>query len=48
MFNFRNKTNSIFRPVPGGNLLIEWDAAFGADLVLYREQSEPDFEEVSA
>lgn len=46
MFNYRNKTNSIFQKVPGGNLVIEWDATFGADIILYREQSEPEFEEV--
>ena len=46
MFNFRNKTDSIFRKIPGGNLRISWDASFGADLTIFHEKSEPEFEEV--
>lgn len=46
MFNFRNKTGSIFEKVPGGNLTIVWDATFGVNLTIYREKSEPEFEEV--
>ena len=46
MFNFRNKTDSIFRKIPGGNLTISWDASFGADLTIFHEKSEPEFEEV--
>ena len=46
MFNFRNKTDSIFQKVPGGNLTISWDASFGADITIFQEKSEPEFEEV--
>lgn len=46
MFNYRNKTDSIFNKIPGGNLEISWDATFGADITVYHEKSEPDFVEV--
>lgn len=46
MFNYRNKTDSIFQKVPGGNLTIAWDATFGVDLTIYHERSEPEFVEV--
>lgn len=48
LFNFRNKTDSIFAKIPGGNLTITWDSSFGADITVYKEKSEPDFEEVVA
>lgn len=41
LFNFRNKTNSIFRKIPAGNLEISWDSSYGVDLTIYRERSEP-------
>lgn len=46
VFDFRNKTDSIFEKLPAGNLSIVWDATFGADLTIYREQAEPEFEEI--
>lgn len=46
IFDYRNKSDSIFEKIPAGNLRIVWDSAFGADLTIYREQSEPEFEEV--
>ena len=46
LFDFRNKTDSVFQKIPGGNLQIVWDASFGADIIIYRERSEPEFEEV--
>lgn len=46
IFDFRNKSDSIFEKIPAGNLHIVWDSAFGADLTIFREQSEPEFEEV--
>ena len=46
IFDFRNKTDSIFEKLPAGNLDIVWDSAFGADLTIYREQAEPEFEEI--
>lgn len=41
LFNFRNKTQSIFRKIPKGNLEIQWDSSYGVDLTIYRERSEP-------
>lgn len=41
LFNFRNKTASIFEKIPAGNLDISWDSSFGVDLTVYRERSEP-------
>lgn len=46
IFDFRNKSASIFEKLPAGNLDITWDATFGADLTIYREQAEPEFEEI--
>lgn len=46
IFDLRNKTNSIFKKIPPGNLSIAWDASFGVDLTIFRERSEPEFEEV--
>ena len=46
IFDYRNKSDSIFEKIPAGNLRIIWDSTFGADLTIYREQSEPEFEEV--
>lgn len=41
LFNFRNKTQSIFRKIPKGNLEIAWNSSYGVDLTIYRERSEP-------
>ena len=41
VFNFRNKTDSVFQKIPAGNLNITWDASFGVDLTIYHERSEP-------
>lgn len=41
VFNFRNKTDSIFQKIPSGNLEITWDASFGVDMTIYHERSEP-------
>lgn len=41
LFNFRNKTQSIFQKIPKGNLEIAWDSSYGVDLTIYRERSEP-------
>lgn len=46
MFDFRNKSDSIFEKIPAGNLDIVWDSSFGVDLTIFREQSEPEFEEI--
>lgn len=41
LFNFRNKTLSVFQKIPAGNLDISWDSSFGVDITIYRERSEP-------
>lgn len=46
IFDFRNKTDSIFEKLPAGNLDIVWNSSFGADLTIYREQAEPEYEEI--
>lgn len=40
-FDSRNKTESVFEQIPGGTLTLNWSGAFGFDLVLYEERSEP-------
>ena len=46
VFDYRNKSDSIFEKIPEGNLKITWDAIFGVDLTIFREKSEPEFEEI--
>lgn len=41
MFNFRNKTDSVFQKITGGDLTISWDSEYGVDLTIYHERSEP-------
>lgn len=41
IFDLRNKEQSIFEPIPGGNLTLNWSGQFGFDLTLYEERSEP-------
>lgn len=41
LFNFRNKTLSVFEKIPAGNLDITWDSSYGVDLTIFRERSEP-------
>lgn len=40
-FDSRNKVESVFEPIPGGTLTLNWSGAFGFDLTLYQERSEP-------
>lgn len=47
LFNFRNKTDSIFQKVPSGNLEITWNASFGVDLTIFHERSEPRVEVIT-
>ena len=47
IFNLRNKTDSIFQKIPGGNLRISWDATFGVNITIHRERSEPRVEVVT-
>lgn len=44
LFDYRNKADSIFEKIPGGNLAITWDATFGVDITIYHELSEPRIE----
>lgn len=44
VFNFRNKTDSVFKKIPSGNLDIVWNATFGVDLKIFHERSEPRME----
>jgi len=44
VFNFRNKTDSVFQKIPSGNLDIVWNATFGVDLRIFHERSEPRME----
>ena len=41
IFNKRNKEQSIFEPIPGGTLTINWSGDFGFDLTIFEERSEP-------
>lgn len=40
-FDFRNKENSVFEPLPSGNLTLTWDGTYGFDILAYLERSEP-------
>lgn len=40
-FNYRDKGQSIFTPIPIGGSQILWPGTFGFDLTIYRERSEP-------
>lgn len=41
IFDLRNKNQSVFEPIPGGTLTLNWSGTFGFDLTLYEERSEP-------
>ena len=41
IFDLRNKQQSIFEAVPGGDLTLNWSGQFGFDITLYNERSEP-------
>lgn len=41
IFDLRDKINSIFQPIPGGDLTVTWSGLFGFDVTLYEERSEP-------
>lgn len=41
IFDLRDKTQSIFQPIPAGTLTINWSGLFGFDLTIYIERSEP-------
>ena len=41
IFDLRDKQESVFDPIPAGPLRFAWSGAFGFDLTLYEERSEP-------
>lgn len=41
LYDLRGKDKSVFEPIPGGNLAINWPGTFGFDITLYIERSEP-------
>ena len=42
LFNQRNKESDLFQKVPAGRCAVLWNAAaFGFDLILFQERSEP-------
>ena len=41
IFDLRNKAQSIFKQIPAGTLTFNWSGAFGFDLTLFEERSEP-------
>lgn len=41
LFDMRGKAQSIFEPIPGGFNNISWSGAFGFDITLFLERSEP-------
>lgn len=40
-FNFRKKDSDIFKKIPQGNNRVRWNGAFGFDLILFQERSQP-------
>lgn len=40
-FDFRNRENYIFEPIPPGQSIVGWDGTFGFDLTIIEERSEP-------
>ena len=41
LFDYRAKTDSIFRNVPGGNLTVTWSGDFGFGLTIFERRSTP-------
>lgn len=41
IFDLRNKAQSVFEKIPGGNLSVNWTGLFGFDLIIFDERSEP-------
>lgn len=40
-FDSRNKVNSVFEPIPSGQLTLTWSGTFGFDIRLFLERSQP-------
>lgn len=41
LYDMRGKTESVFDPIPGGLNVFTWSGAFGFDITLFLERSEP-------
>lgn len=41
IFDLRDKENSVFEPMPAGDITFIWNGAFGFDLTIFEERSEP-------
>ncbi len=41
LFNSRNKDYDIFKPIPAGTNVVDYDGTFAFDVILYRERSLP-------
>lgn len=41
LFDMRGKEQSVFEPIPGGTNSVSWSGAFGFDITLFLERSEP-------
>ncbi len=41
VYDLRGKEQSVFEPIPPGNVSVNWDGSFGFDITLYLERSEP-------
>ena len=41
LFDYRDKTESIFELIPGGDLSLVWTGSFGFDMTIFDERSEP-------
>lgn len=42
-FNCRNKKQSVFEPIPSGNMQVQWNNAFRFDLITIKRRSEPEW-----
>ena len=41
IFDLRDKTQSVFEPIPAGRLTVNWSGTFTFDLTIFEERSEP-------
>ena len=41
VFNYRHDTESIFKKIPSGDVLINYSRAYGITLTVFKERSEP-------
>ena len=41
IFEKREKKNSVFKWIPSGELILNWDGTFGFDLTIYKERGAP-------